>query len=130
MTDYVTALRLPRDSATRAVALLREAVTLDTSFASALWQLSRLMELTRASTDSEHRALLARAWRHRDGLTEYEQLRLEIAYKYSPNGTAADLTEHAERLRQIVERYPNAADAKILADFYFGRRDLAGAGRA
>src|SRR6185436_4639680 len=98
MTDYVTALRLPRDSAARAVALLREAVTLDTSFASAIWQLSRLIELTRASTDSEHRELLAKAWRHRDGLTEYEQLRLEIAYKYSPNGTTADISEHIERL--------------------------------
>ena len=53
---------------------------------------------------------------------------MEIAYKYSPNGTTADFPEHIERLRQVVERYPNAADAKILADFYFGRRDLA-AGR-
>jgi hypothetical protein len=89
----------------RAVALLREAVTLDSSFASALWQLSRVIELAGPATDAEHRALLARAWNHRDGLTEYEQLRVDIAYKYSPNGTTPDIIEHVERLRRVVERY-------------------------
>jgi tetratricopeptide (TPR) repeat protein len=130
MTDYVTALRLPRDSMPRAVALLRSAVTLDTSFASALWQLSRLMELAGPTAEAEHRDLLARAWRHRDGLTEYERMRVEIAYKYSPDGTNADINEHVEHVRQIVERYPNAVDAKILADYYLGSRDLAAAERA
>lgn len=130
MTDYVTAVRLPRDSAPRAVELLREAVTLDTSFASALWQLSRYMEGTRPATDAEHRALLARAWNHRNGLTEYERMRVEIAYKYSPNGTTPDPNEHLERLRRIVERYPNADDADILADMYLERRDLSRAERA
>jgi tetratricopeptide (TPR) repeat protein len=130
MTDYVTALHLPRDSVARAVALLREAVTLDSSFASALWQLSRVIELEKPATDAEHRALLARAWNHRDGLTEYEQLRVEIAYKYSPNGTTPDIIEDVERLRRIVERYPNAVDARILAEAYLSLRDLAAAERA
>jgi DNA-binding SARP family transcriptional activator len=130
MTDYVTALRLPRDSMPRAVALLRRAVMLDTSFASALWQLSRLVESTGPTREAEHFDLLARAWRHRDGLTEYERLRVEIAYKYSPDGTNADINEHFEHLRQVVERYPNVVDAKILADYYLGLRDLAAAERA
>jgi len=130
MTDYVTALHLPRDSVARAVALLREAVALDSSFASALWQLSRVIELEKPATDAEHRALLARAWNHRDGLTEYEQLRVEIAYKYSPNGTTPDIIQDVERLRRIVERYPNAVDARILAEAYMSLRDLAAAERA
>jgi DNA-binding SARP family transcriptional activator len=130
MTDYVTALHLPRDSVARAVALLRQAVTLDSSFASALWQLSRVIELQGPASDAEHRALLARAWNHRDGLTEYEQLRVEIAYKYSPNGTTPDIVEHVERLRRLVERYPNAVDARILAEAYLSLSDFAAAERA
>ena len=129
MTAYVTALRLPRDSQAVAVALLRKAVTLDTSFASAFWQLSRSIDIAGPMSDAEHRALLQRAWNHRDGLTDYERLRLDIAYNYSPNGTTADVIEHIERLRQVVERYPNAVDAKILADIYLGQRDLAAAER-
>jgi len=129
MTNYVAALRLPRDSAARAVALLREAVTLDTAFASALWQLGFFTELNGPTADAEHRVLLARAWSHRDGLTEYERLRVEIAYKLSPNGTTPDREQHIERLRQIVEQYPNAVDAMILAGLYFEHHDLLGAER-
>lgn len=92
--------------------------------------LCRLIDLTGRAADSEHQALLARAWKHRDGLTDYEQLRLEIAYKYSPDGITPSRTEHVERLRRVVERYPNAVDARLLADFYIGARDLSAAERA
>jgi len=129
MTDYVTALRLPRDSAARAVALLADAVQRDSTFASAIWQLSRHREISGPTSDAEHRADLERAWNHRGGLTEYEQLRVEIAYKFSPNGTDADIDEHLEHLRRVVERYPNAEDASILGDLYADRRDLAAAER-
>ena len=124
MSDYVAALRLPPDSAVQAVRLLRAAVESDTSFASAIWQLSSHLERAGQGDDEERRALLARAWAHRDGLTEYELLRLEIAYLYSPNGKTPDVEEHLKRLRQVVERYPNADDAKILADFYLAQRLL------
>jgi DNA-binding SARP family transcriptional activator len=124
MTDYVAALRLPPDSAVQAVRLLRAAVERDTSFASAIWQLSYHLERAGQGDDEERRALLARAWAHRDGLTEYELLRLEIAYLYSPNGKTPDVVEHLERLRRVVERHPNADDAQILADFYLGKRQL------
>ena len=67
---------------------------------------------------------------HRQGLTEYEQLRVEIAYKFSPNGTEADADEHLDHLRRVVDQYPNADDARILGDLYAGRRDLANAERA
>jgi len=129
MTDYVTALRLPRDSARRAVELLREAVALDTSFASAYWRLSFFMDPASPRAEAQHRALLAKAWSHRGGLTEYEQLRLEVAYKYTPDGTAPDIEKHIERLRKVVDQYPNAVDAQILADLYLGKRDLVEAER-
>ncbi len=130
MTDYVAALRLPRDSAARAASLLREAIRLDSTFASALWRLGFYIENDKRMSDAEHRALLARAWNHRQGLTEYEQLRLEIAYKVSPDGIDADIDQHLEHLRRVVDRYPNAEDANILADMYMARRDLANAERA
>jgi DNA-binding SARP family transcriptional activator len=125
MSDYVAAIRLPPDSGAQAVKLLRAAVERDSSFASALWQLARHLERSEQGGDEERRALLAQAWAHRDGLTEYELLRLEIAYLYSPNGKAPDVLEHVKRLRQVVDRYPNADDAHILADFYLGNRQLA-----
>ena len=124
MTDYVAAVRLPVDSGAQAVRLLRAAVERDTSFASAIWQLAYHLERAGQGGDEERRALLARAWAHRDGLTEYELLRLEIAYLYSQNGKTPDIVEHLNRLRQVVERHPNADDAKILADFYLGQRLL------
>ncbi len=124
MTDYVAAVRLPVDSGAQAVRLLRAAVEHDTSFASAIWQLAYHLERAGQGGDEERRALLARAWAHRDGLTEYELLRLEIAYLYSQNGKTPDIVEHLNRLRQVVERHPNADDAKILADFYLGQRLL------
>jgi tetratricopeptide (TPR) repeat protein len=109
---------------------LKEAVTLDTGFASALWQYSKMMELGGSATASEHQALLARAWNHRERLTEYEQLRVEIAYRFSPDGVTPDMDAHRERLRQVVERYPNAIDAATLATFYLAEHDLPAAKRA
>jgi len=130
MSDYVAALRLPRDSLARKVALLQRAVDLDSTFAMAIGQLAFFIDLTGRASDSIHRALLQREWNHREGLTEYEQMRVEIAYKYSPNGIAQDPDKQLERLRQTVDRYPNPDDAAVLGDLYTARRDLAAAERA
>jgi serine/threonine protein kinase/tetratricopeptide (TPR) repeat protein len=124
MSDYVRARRASDD---RAVDLLREAVALDPSFASALWQLSDRLARTGRARDDERRSLLARAYAHRDGLTEYERDRVEIAYLYSANGMSPDPVRLAERLRQIAEKYPNYEDAFTLANFYLGKRQLAAA---
>jgi DNA-binding SARP family transcriptional activator len=120
MTAYVAALHAPRD---RVEALLRQAVALDTSFAVALWQLARSIE--NSGSREERRSLLARAYAHREGLTEYERLRVEIAYLYSPDGQTPSRETMVARLRQIVEQYPNAGDAIILANFYLSRREFA-----
>jgi len=119
MTAYVASLYAPRD---RVEPLLRQAVALDTSFAVALWQLARSMENT--GRREERRSLLARAYAHREGLTEYERLRVEIAYLYSPDGQTPSREKLVARLRQIVEQYPNASDAIILANFYLSRREF------
>jgi DNA-binding SARP family transcriptional activator len=130
MADYVAALRLPRDSLPRKIALLQKAVDLDSTFAMAIGQLAFFIDLTGRASDSIHRALLQREWNHREGLTEYEQMRVEIAYKYSPNGIAQDPDKQLERLRQTVDRYPNPDDAAVLGDLYTARRDLAAAEHA
>jgi tetratricopeptide (TPR) repeat protein len=119
MSDYVAARRAPRDSA---IKLLRAAVALDTSFAAALWQLAS--RRTERVTDAERRALLARAYAHREGLTEYERLRVEAWYLYSRNGKTPDRARLIERLRQIVEKYPNYDDAMNLGGLYWARREL------
>jgi DNA-binding SARP family transcriptional activator/tetratricopeptide (TPR) repeat protein len=130
MSDYVAALRLPRDSLPRKIALLQKAVDLDSTFAMAIGQLAFLINLTGRGSDSINRALLQREWNHREGLTEYEQMRVEIAYKYSPNGITQDPDKQLERLRQTVDRYPNPDDAAVLGDLYTSRRDLAAAEHA
>jgi tetratricopeptide (TPR) repeat protein len=127
MVDYAAALRSPDDDA---VALLRRAVTLDTSFAAALWQLARRSRPTRRSDADERRNLMARAWAHRGGLTEYERLRVEIEYLYGSDGKTPDRTQFVDRLWQVVEMYPNAGDAVLLADSYRGLQRLAEAERA
>jgi serine/threonine-protein kinase len=123
MSLYVSTLHRPLDD--KAVERLRQAVALDTSFAAALWQLaSRRSERV---TDGERRVLLARAYAHRAGLTEYERLRVEASYLYDPNGATPDRARLIERVRQIVDKYPNYDDAMSLGGWYWDRRDLAAA---
>jgi len=131
MIDYTTAIRLPRDSALRAAELLKHAIALDSSFGSAYWRLAYHWSFANRQrpTDSTMQWLLAKAWEHRQGLTEYEQLRVELAYKDSPNGIAPSFENHREHLRRIVERYPNAMDAVILGGMYVSTRELATAER-
>ena len=119
MSNYAAALRAPND---QAIELLREAVALDTSFAAAYWQLAYHLENVRGA-DEERRGLLVKAYSHREGLTEYERLRVEAAYLYTPDGKTENRERLVERLRQIVEKYPNADDALTLASFYLKRRE-------
>ena len=115
--DYVTALRLPPDSVARAVTLLREAVALDTSFASAYWRLSFFMPPTSPRGEAEHRALLAKAWAHRDG----------HGIRAAPRGDRLQVQpgRHVGRCRTThraacarSSTVPDAGDAMILADLY------------
>ena len=119
MSDYVAARRAPMDSA---VKLLRAAVALDTSFAAALWQLSS--RRTERVTDDERRAFLARAYDHRKGLTELERLHVDAAYLYSRNGKTPSRARFVERMRLIVEKYPNYTDYMNLGGLYWERREL------
>jgi hypothetical protein len=122
MSDFVAARRARDDSA---IKLLRHAVTLDTSFAVAYWQLS--YRSGNSVPRAERRAFLAKAYAHREGLTEYERLRVEAGYLYSPSGQTPDRGELVKRLRATVEKYPNASDLVRLGSFYWDRRELAAA---
>jgi DNA-binding SARP family transcriptional activator len=123
MSLYVAALRGQPDD--KAIERLRQAVALDPSFAAALWQLAT--RRTERVTDDERRGLLARAYTHRDGLTEYERLRVEADYQCGPNGLTPDRARLIERVRQIVDVYPNYEDAMWLGGAYWDKRDLASA---
>jgi DNA-binding SARP family transcriptional activator len=122
MSLFVAAKRAPD---AQAVDLLRRAIALDTAFAGALWQLSYRGARAGRVPVEERRALLKRAYDHREGLTEYERLRVEIAYLYSPEGKTPSRDRLVRNLREIVDQYPNAEDALILAQFYQGRGELA-----
>ncbi len=73
-----------------AFALTRDAVDIDTSFAAAIEQLVVISENVNRGTDDERRALMARAYAHRDRLTEEERLRIESKYLYSADRRHAE----------------------------------------
>jgi DNA-binding SARP family transcriptional activator len=108
-----------------ALELTRDAVALDTSFAAAIQQLEVILENARRGTDAERRTLLARAYAHRDRLTEEERLRIEGMYLYGVKGITPSRPERIEAARQIVAKYPSALDVLALANLYAQRQDWA-----
>lgn len=122
MADYVASER--EHSLAKRIELLQEAVRLDSSFALALWQLSLVMANAGAAPAVRH-DLLARAYAHRDRLTEYERLRIEVAFRFSRSGDTPNRGQLIERDRRIVEEYPSASDERLLAYLYMSRQELA-----
>jgi tetratricopeptide (TPR) repeat protein len=124
MLLYVAARRA---SDAQAVEMLRKAIALDTAFSAALWQLTYRGAKAGLVELDERRRLHARAYRHRDRLTEYERRRIDDAYFWSPGGRTPQRAQLMDRLREDVRMYPNADDAAVLAEFYLNRQQYAAA---
>ena len=107
---------------TEAAKLLRQAVSIDTTFAMAYRKLSVAMSNGRMNPDSMD-AMLEAAYRHRDRLTDLE--------RQFTIGTYWDSERHYDRAKSIeayetlVQRYPNEYGAWLnLGNLYRDRRDF------
>ena len=110
-------------NAEKAVVFAREAVALDSTFASA-WRVLAIALGNIGAARSSRDSAMEHAFRFSDHLPEQERLRMAAAYYMS--GPHADRTRAISAYQSLVEKYP-AEMANNIGSMLASRRDYAGA---
>jgi tetratricopeptide (TPR) repeat protein len=110
----------------RAIKIAREAVAIDSTFASA-WRLLSVVLGNTGQRGAAHDSAVTRAYQYRNRLPEIERLRVE-AYYYL-EGPHADRTKAIAAHEQAIER-GDTLSANNLGEIYRSRRDYARADAA
>ncbi len=111
---------------TKANALFRETIALDSTFAMAYFQYSMSILNSGLGTLTERKAAFANAWQHRDRLPETERFTIE-AFQYGPQGAHPDRAKMIATWETLLERAPETPEvANLLAvNGYYTRGEYA-----